>query len=82
MYPCMLMAEVKALRFEICQHLLSCNENEGDEFFYSIVTADEHEFIIMIQKQRVGPGISAQSFIRRRKKSQVLVRKVRGPGFF
>lgn len=49
MYPCMLIAEVKALKFEIYQPLLSCHENEGEEFLYSIVTADEHGLIIMIQ---------------------------------
>jgi hypothetical protein len=37
----MLTAEMNALRVEIFLQLLSCCENEGEEFLYNIVTASE-----------------------------------------
>lgn len=39
--PRSLTTEMKASRLEICQRLLLQYENEGEEFLYSIVTADE-----------------------------------------
>lgn len=41
----MLMTEMKVSRVEICQQL-SCYENEGEEFCYSIVTTDKHYGIV------------------------------------
>jgi hypothetical protein len=37
----MMMAEMKALRDEICQQLLSLYEKEGEEILHKIVTASE-----------------------------------------
>jgi hypothetical protein len=39
--PRMLTAEMKALRGEICQQILSHYENKDEEFFHNMVTADE-----------------------------------------
>ena len=49
--PLMLMPEKKQKRVEICEELLKCYREEGDQFLLNIVTGDEHGFIILTLKK-------------------------------